>query len=353
MALSDFGVTLTSIEKMYIGFGDRDNPVEGGMGYVYFDNVRLSPRKCVPSRSKPDYDFSSDCIVGFREIALLADEWLRTDVNFLELGIVPQAPDPAGLVAWWKLEQSDGSTAVDYKNGYHGVLQGGYDWTTGYDGGTAVDFDNGKVMVPDAPALRPQTAVSVSAWVFYSEGQNHSSRVVVKGAGNKETYRLEVTDDDNAGFHVRDVNNSNFAAGSDVWRSEWVHLAGTFDGDSNTLRCYVNGQLAGDDAENTEVDFVNKGMTMSQDTNDLAIGNCSDANDREFEGTIDDVRLYNYALSEAEVAWLAANGACCVPLRSRLNLYDAEPVGSKAVNMKDLAMIADAWMEQKLWPPVP
>jgi hypothetical protein len=352
VGLSDFGATLTNIEKMYIGFGDRDNPVEGGFGYVYFDDVRLSPRKCVPSRLKPDYDFNNDCIVDFGEIASLAAEWLRTDVNFLALGLSVEAPAP-GPIAWWKFDEGIGESAVNSSSpGTHdGRIIGSFSWVTGYDGvHSALAFDGGKVMVPDAAALRPQYEVSASAWVYYSDNQN-SARVVVKGADNKESYYLQI-DDDDATFQVRDANNKRFEAANVVWRNEWVHLGGTFDGDSNTLRCYVNGELVGKDSEKDNVDFVTKGGTLSQDPCGLAIANRSDANDRGFEGTIDDVRVYNYALSGAEVRYLATDGTGYVPLRSQFNIYSGAGE-QEVVNMRDMALVADAWLEQKLWPAVP
>jgi hypothetical protein len=339
---------MNSVAKVYIGLGDRNSLDPGGEGTVVFDDVRLYRRKCVPARRQPAMDFDDDCTVDFVDVMLMAEDWLRTDVNFLDLGIVPQAPGAA--VAWWKLEQSDGTTAVDYINGYHGVLEGDYEWTGGHDGGTAVEFENGKVLVPDAAGLKPLYEVSVSAWVYYSENQS-SARIVVKGADDKETYYIQI-DDDDASFQVRDANNKRFEATNAVWRKEWVHIGGTFDGDSNSLRCYVNGQLVGKSAEKTNVTFVTKGGTLSQDTNDLAIGNRSDANDREFEGIIDDVRLYNYALSEAEVVWLASGGSGFVPLRSQFNVYDGEPADRvQAVNFRDLTMLAEEWLKTKLWPP--
>jgi hypothetical protein len=356
VALGEFtGVHLNDVNKIYIGFGDEGSEVEGGFGLVYFDDIYVSLPRCVPSRLPTELDFNGDCVVDFGDVGLMAADWLRTDVNFLDLGIVPQAPGPAGLVAWWKLEETDGNTPVDYSgHGYNGVLEGDYDWTGGHSGGTAADFDNGRVLVGDAPALRPQTKLSISAWAYYTTEQDHSARIIVKGPDNKETFGLEIDGGDEATFHVRDVNNNRHPANSDVWRNEWLHLAGTFDGDSNTVRCYVNGQLAGDDAENDGVDFVNRGMITSQDTNDLAIGNRSDADDREFEGAIDDVRLYNYALSEPEVVWLATDGTGYRSLQSQFNLYDAEPVGQRQViNARDFAILADAWLDAKMWPPKP
>ncbi|MHC4623572.1 MAG: LamG domain-containing protein [Planctomycetota bacterium] len=353
VALSDFsGLVPSAVQRIYIGSGDIGSPVPGGLGEVNFDDIRLYIRKCVPWRLKPAMDFTDDCKVTFADVQVMAREWLRTDVNFFDLKVVPEEPNSTGLVAWWKLEQSDGTTVVDYKNGYNGVLQGFYKWTTGYNGGTAVNFDNGKVIVADAPALRPQTEVSVSAWVYYPEEQDEAARIVVKGADNKETFTLQVDSDDEGSFLVRDVNDNDYSTNNDVWREEWIHLAGTFDGDSNTLRCFVNGQLTGEDAEDKKVTFVNKGKTLSQDPNDLAIGNRSDANNRNFEGIIDDVRLYDYALSKAEVAWLASEGTGYIPLRSRLNFYKEEP-DSQIINLRDLTFVADQWLMEEKWPPLP
>ncbi|HUV62465.1 MAG TPA: hypothetical protein VMW24_01135, partial [Sedimentisphaerales bacterium] len=40
---ADQGVNLTSVEKVSLGFGDRNNPQAGGSGLMYFDDIRLYP----------------------------------------------------------------------------------------------------------------------------------------------------------------------------------------------------------------------------------------------------------------------------------------------------------------------
>jgi hypothetical protein len=343
IGLADFGVTLTNIERMYIGFGDRDNPVEGGFGYVYFDDIRLYRRKCIPARLKPDYDFNNDCIVDFGEIADLGEEWLRTDVNFVDLGLSVDPP-AAGPVAWWKLDENGGNTAGDAVGTNHGQIKGFYSWVTGYDGvNSALEFDGGKVVVPDAAALRPQYELSVSVWLKYSDTPSNA-RVVVKGADGKETFSVEVNPDRGFTFVIRDVNNARHDLDNEeeLWRNEWIHLAGTYD--ANIIASYVNGEPQ---------DFGTIGaILLSQDTNDLAIGNRAESFARPFEGAVDDVRLYNYGLSASEVRYLATDGTGYVPLRSQFNLY-VRSVEEEVLNLKDLAMIAPAWLEQKLWPPAP
>ncbi|MHC4574981.1 MAG: LamG domain-containing protein, partial [Planctomycetota bacterium] len=124
VALAEFtSVQLNDVNKICIGFGDRENPVEGGLGIVHFDDIRLYIPKCVPWRLKPAADFTDDCKVDFDDLEDMAHQWLRADVNFVDLGTQPQDPGNSGLVAWWKLEKIDSNVPVDYTgHGYDGVL---------------------------------------------------------------------------------------------------------------------------------------------------------------------------------------------------------------------------------------
>jgi hypothetical protein len=250
-------------------------------------------------------------------------------------------------VGWWKLDEGSGSAAGDSTiPANNGTLSGDYEWVSGHDdSNSAVKFRNGKVLVADAAELRPPTAVSVCAWVYYSESQGHSARIVVKGADNWETYGLEIDGSDEMVWYVRDVNGNRFDVNGVIWHNEWIHLTGTFG--ANTVQGYINGELVD---ERDDANFVMQGKTLSQDTNDLGIGNRSDANDREFEGTIDDARVYNYVLSAAEVAYIATDGDGYVPLRSEVNIHDREPKGEKSVDFKDFDVLLDSWLEEKLWP---
>jgi hypothetical protein len=340
ISLADFtGVIPSDINKVYVGFGDRDNhPDPGGKGTVHFDNIRLYPQKCIPSRLQPAFDFTDDCVVDFGDVGAMAEHWLRTDAY---LAVEP--PNPAGLVGWWRLDEGDGNTAADssvYAN--HGTISGSYSWVAGYEN-SAVQFVNGSVLVPDAPELKPHAEVSASAWVYYSGDPGNDGRVVAKGKGNFETYYLQMGAG-NVIFFVGDVNGTKYAASSNkgIHGDEWIHLAGTYDG--AIVKCYVNGQVMG---TNNEANSI----SLSQDPEGLGIGNKPDANDRPFKGIIDEVRVYDYALSDAEVAYFAADPTGYVPLRPRVNIYDEELKGHKAINFRDFTVLLEIWHEEKLWPP--
>jgi hypothetical protein len=215
----------------------------------------------------------------------------------------------------------------------------------------ALDFDGGRVRVPDHQDLRPMHQVSACAWIKYAEKQD-SSRVVVKGADNKEAFCLEI-DGDDLTFYVRDGNDPNlssypqYSAESDrdaLDRNEWIHVAGTYDG--NSLKAYVNGELVAEnsDANSSVIPF------LSQDTNDLSIGNRADDDTRPLIGTTDDVRVYDYGLSAEEIGYLASDGGGIFSVQSVANLVNDEPLGKRVVNFKDFDKLADGWLKEELWP---
>jgi hypothetical protein len=347
MALSDFwdgsGVDINDVNKILIGTGDRDDIVVGGTGNLYIDDIRLYLPRCVPDLAKPDYDFSGNCIVDMADIRVMADEWLRSDAY---LSVVPPPSPPVG---WWKL---DGDATDSSASGYNGAAEGSYGWESGHID-QAIEFtgDGGRVLVADdgnTPLLRPADQISVTTWARYSVAPPHSARAVAKGVdqGDHENFALQISGD-GAGWFVRDSNTVlHGAGGARLYRDEWAHIAGTYDG--NSVSCYLNGQLTGSETIGV--------VTLLQDSNALSIGDAVDV-ERELIGSIDDVRVYNYGLSAENVAYIATQstggaGTAYMPLLSEMNkkLYDKEGQGQKAVNFRDYAEIFTAWLEEVLWP---
>ena len=79
LALSDFadgGLNLGAVKKVYIGFGDKSNPIPGGSGSVYFDDIELCSYRCI--EPTPNADLNGDCIVDHRDLLMLADRWLAS-----------------------------------------------------------------------------------------------------------------------------------------------------------------------------------------------------------------------------------------------------------------------------------
>jgi hypothetical protein len=339
--ISDFiGVDPCAVTSVLIGFGDRDNTdTVGGQGTVYFDDVRLYSPRCVPSIIKPTGDLNNDCVVNFGDVGVMGEHWLRTDANLNPV----QAPSP-GPVGHWAFDDGSGSDANDSSiNGNHGTIEGSYKWVTGRIGLYALEFSGGKVVVPDAAELRPADELTAAAWVNSTQSHAYSARIVVKGvdAGNLENFALQINSDDHVGWYVRDANTDMHSVGSDeeILHGEWYHIAGSYDG--SAVNCYVNGQLSGFDPVGA--------ITLLQDSNSLAIGDAVDVY-RAYFGKVDDVQLYDYALSEAQVAHLATEGSGYLALTSQANLHNGEPAGQKAINIRDVAELLNSWLEERLWP---
>ncbi|HUT28687.1 MAG TPA: LamG domain-containing protein, partial [Sedimentisphaerales bacterium] len=299
----------------------------------------------------PAADFSGNCIVDIADVGIMGEQWLRRDVNFADdLGIEVQQPLDANLVGHWKLDEGTGTFAEDSSvNDYHGTLEstsrGGYSWVDGRIGPNAVEFSGGRVCVEDngnTPKLRPLHQVSVAAWIYIREEMS-SARTVVKGKNDWESYEIEINNDDQFIFQFRDPCGTRYALEDGVvWANEWIHVAGTYDG--NSMASYVNGQLEEDQDVNNPTGLI------SQDLSGFAIGNKpkGDANDAPFEGAMDDVRVYDYGLSAAEVAWLATEGTGVSHMSSPVNLVSGDD--PEVINLRDFAKLMESWLDKKLWP---
>jgi len=81
--LADFtagGVDLSNVTSIAIGFGDKVGNVPGGMGVVHFDDIGLYPVRCVPKYTPDIRDLNADCVVDWKDIGIIADNWL-TDLR--------------------------------------------------------------------------------------------------------------------------------------------------------------------------------------------------------------------------------------------------------------------------------
>ncbi|MDD5327227.1 MAG: SBBP repeat-containing protein [Phycisphaerae bacterium] len=79
--LHDFengGVNLADVNKLTIGFGDGNEPLGSGSGWVYFDDVGLYVPRCL---DEPIADITGDCVVDFEDLKLLAFHWLEQEGN--------------------------------------------------------------------------------------------------------------------------------------------------------------------------------------------------------------------------------------------------------------------------------
>jgi hypothetical protein len=205
---------------------------------------------------------------------------------------VNNIPPGAGLVAAYGFNEASGTSVLDSSgNANNGTITGATRVTTGRFGG-ALSFANSDwVTVPDSPSLDLSNGITIEAWVNPANINNGRWQTVVMKEGTTDlAYSLYLNQGNNVpgGFVFTNAESAVVGAVS-LPLNTWTHLATTFDG--STQRLYVNGALV-----------ATKGIAGASPStsNPLRIGGNS-MWDEFAHGMIDEVRIYNRALSQAEI----------------------------------------------------
>lgn len=220
----------------------------------------------------------------------------------------PQPPAPAadGLVAHWTLD--DVSVADATGRGHAGVVKGKVERVDGKIGG-ALQFTgvDDYVEIPGAPDLDAiqEGSYTVAAWFKPAdtppgtEAENNANYGIVMKSGWHEG--LKYTNEGKFGLdHWLDGDEWK---GTGTWNTaydpkQWYHVVGVVDRKAGEARIYVNGALD----TTSEVDGAAKPRAYGKTTWKIGIGSPGAEQWRwPAKGCIDDVRLYNKALSDAEV----------------------------------------------------
>jgi hypothetical protein len=100
---------LNNVDSIAIGFGDRNNPVAGGSGRMYFDDIRLYQPRCLPDKVTLSVaDLNSDCVVDMADLEQMASDWLAGGPSLaadLNADSTVDFKDYAALADQWLDEQ--------------------------------------------------------------------------------------------------------------------------------------------------------------------------------------------------------------------------------------------------------
>ena len=252
----------------------------------------------------------------------------------LVLGLVLTSIAKADLAAWWKLDEGSGTTASDASgNGNNGTLNGDPQWVAGKLGG-ALEFDGYSdganhttdpgninwVSVDPFDVVGP--GITLAAWIRPEGFDISDARIVTKQKtwSSSDIWWMLSTYTDGTALRMRlktddgGPDNGTTTMWSDAGYLEagvWSHVAATYDG--SEMRLYHNG---------VEIMSTNKTGTIQTDpTAAVAIGNgpLGDPGGLRatFHGLIDDLRIYNSALSEQELLGVMQGGGVSYPFASR------------------------------------
>jgi hypothetical protein len=230
----------------------------------------------------PDGDAGADAGLD-GDAALGADADADADA-----GCLAHAP---GLVSWWRAE-GDLTDHVGSNDGASGTQNGAKAvvFAAGEVGQAFALGAKGYVQVPNATSLQITTAITMEAWIYAT---TFGGRVVDKiTAGGADGYMLDTYQ---SKLRII-IGASTVSSPATLALGRWIHVAGTWDG--ATARVYVDGVAVAS----------TPAPTLPSNTLALRIGGDSTGGNR-FDGLIDEVAVYDRALSAAEIADIVTHGS--------------------------------------------
>ncbi len=247
--------------------------------------------------------------------------------TLIVLGGIFCLPASAALVAHFDFEEGSGNFTDSNTSGgggdYTGTPDGGstINWVTTalapVPSGTtaAISFGGGYRLLTDYIGLAGSGDRTIAAWVNFT-GTNNQAFVAWGDSGNDGTkYHFRANDNSANGIvgGIRTEIQGSYETGDiAVNTGEWVHIAavygagGTFG--SGQVAHYVNGNLVGTSMTGADNVAVNTTTSSGVSGNSSAVllgGRRQLLNNEFYNGLMDDVRIYDNALSAAEVMALA------------------------------------------------
>jgi hypothetical protein len=337
--LNDPNLDLSCVTSIALGFcAEAGKPNAEGYGTVYFDDIRLYSSLCLPE-NRPEGDFNGDCVVNSVDLGEMAARWLDRGYN-----LYPVAP-PNAPILWYEFEGNadDSAGAADGRAlGHPTYVQGVY--------GQAIRFDGGgdAVDVVGTPGVFAKAAkgITIVFWQYGADSGHTNDTVCCSDFDYGSTdpaIAIHLGCWRQPGRYIWDCGGpwsfANRLSGNHRYASEWLgrwnHWAFTKDTRTGAMQIFLNGVLY---ASRTGADAPIAGVHSFQ------IGSGSYGG---YDGLIDDFRIYGYALSQAEVAYVATNGTGVfdqpLMIAPDLNVDDR-------IDFSDFAMLADDWLKNHLWP---
>jgi hypothetical protein len=313
-------------------------------GTIYVAEIGLYREVCLDDR-RPRTDLTADCAVDYRDLERMARDWLDDRARLLPVA-APNEP-----VLWYEFD----GNADDRAGGPPGQVEGRVNYISGVYG-QAIHFMNqgDRVTVPNTTQVfaRIREAITVTFWQYGDDTAHLNDTICCSnytyGVANP-ALAIHLGCWRHPGRYRWDCGSpwsfDNRVAGRHEARSEWAghwnHWAFTKDirvgpeSARGRMDIYLNGRLytrrAGTD-------------TPIKDITSFEIGSGWYG---RYDGLIDDFEIFDYALTPAEIAYIATDGTGRMPqgLASPADLD-----GSDRVDIHDFSILATEWLHDGLWP---
>ena len=224
-------------------------------------------------------------------------------------GVITQPPNNLGLVGYWSFEDATGSVATDFSgNGNDGAISGAT-FVNGKRGkALSLNGSSDHVTIPHSASLTVEDDITVSAWI---RPEGYSLTPMVLAYNNDSFTNTLLFGFNSAGIQTAWIGGSTAAPGV-VAQNEWVHVVYVFNDSANEMSYYRDGVFLETDSQTANPVFSNGEWYIGAECDSAP---CPDGN--YFDGTMDEVRIYNRALSASEIADLSQTGATQVNTSTR------------------------------------
>ncbi|MDQ4121863.1 MAG: FG-GAP-like repeat-containing protein, partial [Acidobacteriota bacterium] len=207
---------------------------------------------------------------------------------------------PSNLISWWAAE----NTANDIWSSNHGTTAGDLGYVTGKVGQSfTMDGSGDYVNIANESPFDLSSAITIESWVKVNAFTSPYAPIAVKG---DTAWRMQRNASTNvAAFGTTGLSNVDQAGATNINDGRWHHVAVVFNGSTKFL--YVDGAL---DSQ------AGVSGTIALNNHPVRIGHNSEVATRFWNGNIDEVGIYNRALSASEIAniYNASTAGKCSPL---------------------------------------
>jgi hypothetical protein len=204
---------------------------------------------------------------------------------------------PNSLVGGWRMDEGSGITLTDESTfSNNAMTHGNPVWVAGLNGmALKLNGTNQYATVADASSLDVSQGVTLAAWI---RPEKKASQYVIQKGETVDGYELNLLSTGKVSFQFNQITSTSDKLNSKTLYPTdgitWIHVAATFNG--SVAKIYINGVL------DKSITFSSPALINKNDL-PVAIGAKNDGKS-SLKGSLDDIRIYNYALAPSEIAEL-------------------------------------------------
>ena len=208
------------------------------------------------------------------------------------------SPAPVGE---WKLDEGTSTTAKDTSgNGLDGTLTSGPTWTTAGKWNNAVKFDGVDDKITSFPSLISSVGSRTACLWFNTTRTTREGLMGTRSNTGSQGFVFTVNRGSSGNLTYFHTGGGTLEVAAGIQTNRWYYSCAVFNSTLNTASLYLNGSLIGSQGSfGTDTATIFNGVIGDEDYSFTT----------PFQGLIDDVKIFSYARTPAQIAWDYNKGA--------------------------------------------